>query len=96
MSEEKPEKAFFLKIDVAQLNDKSFTFKVEGIMPISIQEAIKTAITGIKTVGPEVAKSIANLQTNAAERTEKAKKRFYFSKQKKQEEKKEEKGYVEV
>jgi hypothetical protein len=58
---EKIEKKFFLKIEVNELNDKSFDFKVEGTMPVSIQSAIETAITGIKKVGPSIVESIANI-----------------------------------
>jgi hypothetical protein len=73
---EKANKTFFLKIDVSELDDKSFSFKVEGTIPVAIQEAIKTAITGIKTVGPEVTKVVLNVTKNAEKDTQEAKEKF--------------------
>ena len=72
-------KQFLLKIDVAESSDKSFLFKIEGNIPVSIQDAIKTAITGIKTVGPNIAQSISEIGKQAAQQTEEAKKKFNFS-----------------
>lgn len=52
-------------------------FKAEGNLPVSIQDAIKTAITGIKTVGPEVIKNIAQIVKQTEKQTEEAKETFF-------------------
>jgi len=75
MSEESKSK-FNLKIDVTELNDKSFSFKIEGFLPVAVKDAIATAIVGLKEVGPKVAENIVNLQVPAAQQTEKAKEKF--------------------
>lgn len=56
---------FNIKIDVTELDDKSFSFKVEGTIPVAIQRVIASAITGIKTVAPEISKNIDEINKSA-------------------------------